>query len=292
MIVRIKIFSDFSTPQACKISFEGICQYIKPYYYGCKSIMDITDEDDYTHAIILNTCQPPLKIAKKNVIGLACEPYEFLGINDSFIDYAKKHIGKYYIGDKRHLPDPFVERIGYMWHGIPLREINEKEHIMSIVLSNKKLAPGHIYRHELVKKIIQLGLPIDIYGRGSEAYINLKTKNIKGHFKGSQPYEKYMFSIAIENYKNNDYISEKFITPLMFNCKPIYWGANNIFKYVSEEDTVLLTQNIDKDIEIIKKILASPNDYYKTFNKKNIKSFNLILNLPELFGMHSIKNPY
>lgn len=293
MIARIKIFSNFSTPEGCKLGFEAICQYITPYYYGNEREMFITDQEDYTHAIILNTFQPPLKIPKERVIGLACEPYEFLGIDQNFIDYAKKHIGRYYIGDKRDLQYPFVERIGYMWHANPFRELNEKPNIMSIVLSNKKSAPGHKYRHELVKKIIQLNLPIHIYGVGSQNYSIFKTANVKGSFKGAEPYEKYMFTIAIENYKNNDYISEKFITPLMFNCKPIYWGANNIFKYVSENDTILLTKNVDEDIESIKKIVASPNDYYnKTFNNKNIKSFNLLLNLPELFGLHYINNPY
>jgi len=251
-----------------------------------------TDDDDYTHAIILNNAKPDLKIPKNNVIGLAFEPYEFMRIDDDFINYAKKHIGKYFIGDKRDLPEPFIERIGYMWHGNPLRELTDKPNIMSIVVSTKNSAPGHKYRHELVRKIISLDLPIDIYGNGSNYYRRTGFKNAKGSFRSVEPYEKYMFTIAIENYKNNDYISEKFATPLMHNCKPIYWGANNIFKYVSENDTILLAGNIRQDIELLKQILADPYSFYsKTFTDKNIKTFNLIYNLPEFFNV-KVKTNY
>jgi hypothetical protein len=57
----------------------------------------ITTEDDFTHAIIINTAMPSLKIPKENVIGLAWEPTRFLCINNVFINYAIKHIGKYFI---------------------------------------------------------------------------------------------------------------------------------------------------------------------------------------------------
>jgi hypothetical protein len=292
MIAKIKFFSDFSKSDQTRKCFESICTYMPAYYYGSSKEIVGTDDDDYTHAIILNRAMPVLKIPKENVIGLAFEPYEFLGFDEKFIDYAKKHISKYYIGDKRNLSEPFVEGIGYMWHANPFKELTYKPNIMSIVLSKKKSAPGHKYRHELVSKIIELGLPIDIYGHGTVKYEKSKSKYIKGPFECVEPYESYMFTIAIENYKNNDYISEKFISPLMHNCKPIYWGANNIFKYVSEKDTILLKKDINQDIELLKKILQEPYSYYsKTFNNKNIKNFNLIFNLPSLLGLNYIKTP-
>ena len=37
-----------------------------------------TNDDDYTHAILINTPIIPKNIPKENVIGLACEPYLFL----------------------------------------------------------------------------------------------------------------------------------------------------------------------------------------------------------------------
>ena len=58
-----------------------------------------------------------------------------------------------------------------MWHSRPPKEITTKNKLMSIIVSEKQFAPGHIYRHKLVEEIIKLNLPIDIYGRGSNGYI-------------------------------------------------------------------------------------------------------------------------
>jgi len=196
---------------------------------------------------------PNLKIPKENVIGLAFEPVQFLGLSHTFIQYAQKHIGKYYIGDKNNLPDPFIEHFGYMWHSRPSKDITYKHSLMSIVLSNKQSAPGHKYRHELVKKIIELRLPIDIYGHGSKNY---SYDRIKGSFNDAEPYENYSFSICIENYECNHYFSEKIITPILYNCMPIYVGCKNIDSYL--DNVIKLSSNIDKD-EFCKK----HRQYYK-----------------------------
>ena len=51
----------------------------------------LTNDDNYTHAIIINTCMPKLNIPKENVIGISHEPYIWLFINKNkqvFIEYA------------------------------------------------------------------------------------------------------------------------------------------------------------------------------------------------------------
>ena len=187
-------------------------------YYGKDKKVYITDDDNYTHAIIINTIMPPLKIPKKNVIGLAFEPFQFLGLTDEFIEYAKNHIGKYLIGDKHNLPELFIEHFGYMWHSRPPKEITYKPQLISIAVSTKCFAPGHIYRHKLIEKIIQYKLPIDIYGHGSNLY---SYNRVKGSFNDDEPYHSYLFSICIENHICNHYFSEKIVTPLLYNCMPL-----------------------------------------------------------------------
>lgn len=167
---KIKIFCSFAPSEKCKEVYENINYASELDFYGKDKKVFITNDDDYTHAIIMNTVMPDLKIPKENVIGLAFEPIQFLGINESFIEYAQKHIGKYLIGDKLDLPEPFVEHFGYMWHSRPPKEITYKPKVMSIALSTKQSAPGHQYRHALVDSIIQAKLPIDIYGYGSSMY--------------------------------------------------------------------------------------------------------------------------
>jgi hypothetical protein len=249
-------------------------------FYGKDKKIYITNEDDYTHAIIINTIMPKLKIPKENVIGFAFEPIQFLNLNEPFIEYAKKYIGKYYIGDKLNLPDPFTEHFGYMWHSRPPKEITNKPTIMSIVLSEKRYAPGHIYRHTLVDKIIELKLPIDIYGRGSTEYCY---DRIKGKFNDQEPFENYLYTICIENYCSNHYFSEKIISPILYNCSPIYLGCKNIDMYF--DNIIKLTGDTNKDILLLIKILQNPSLYYKPmYNLKNMKTVNLIENIEKLYS--------
>ncbi len=279
-MIKIKIFCSFAPSNICKEVFERINYANECSFYGPNKKYFITNDDDFTHAIIINTPMPILNIPKENVLGLAFEPNCFLGLTPEFIEYAKKHIGKYFIGDNNGLPELFKEHFGYMWHSRPPKEITTKNKLMSIIVSEKDFAPGHKYRHELVKKIIELKLPIDIYGRGSNKYVY--NNRIMGQFNDAEPYENYSFSICIENISLNDYFSEKIITPLMYNCMPIYLGCKNIGNYV--ENINILQGNVELDINLIKKIIKNPNVYYKkTYTEKNIKAVNLIQNLPNLF---------
>lgn len=279
-MIKIKIFCSFATSDKCKEVFEKINYSHLIDYYGKDKKYYFTNDDDFSHAIIMNTSMPILNIPKENVIGLAFEPILFLGLNEEFIDYAKKYIGRYFIGYKLDLPEPFVEHFAYMWHSRPPKEITFKNKIMSIVVSKKKNAPGHLYRHQLIEKIIELNLPIDIYGYGSNQYSHCNS--IKGIFNDVEPYDTYYYSICIENTICNHYFSEKIITPLMYNCMPIYLGCKNINNYV--ENVLLLEGNVDKDILLIMSILHNPNRYYrKTYTEKNMKAVNLIQNLPTIF---------
>lgn len=279
-MIKIKIFCSFSPSDKCKEVFERINYANQCSFYGKDKKYCFTNDDDFTHAIIMNTSMPDLKIPKENVLGLAFEPIYFLGLTPQFVEYAKNHIGRYFIGDKFNLPEPFVEHFSYMWHSRPPREISFKNKIMSIIVSEKKFAPGHLYRHQLVQKIIELNLPIDIYGRGSNQY---KYNRVMGEFNDAEPYETYSFSICIENSICNHYFSEKVITPLMYNCMPIYLGCRNLDKYL--ENVIILGGDIQKDIQIIMKIIENPYMYYrKTYTDKNIKAVNLIQNLPNLFN--------
>jgi hypothetical protein len=276
-MIKIKCFSSFCSSEHCKSVYERICHSSLINHYHKNYVF--TSDNDYTHAIILNTAMPELSIPKENVLGLAFEPYPFLNITNVFIEYAKKYIGRYFIGDCNDLPSPFIEHFGYMWHSSIQSNITFKPNLMSIVISEKKFAPGHIYRHQIVKYIIENQLPIDIYGYGSKMY---NYDRIKGSFQGSEPYENYMFSICIENFQCNHYFSEKIIDPMLLNCNPIYLGCENIDSYL--ENIIHLSGNFQKDMELIINIIKTPYFYYKkTYTLKNKNTVNLIHQLPNLF---------
>lgn len=283
-MIRVKIFCPFASSENCKQTYERINCASGMQFYGEDKKIYITANDDYTHAIIINTAMPDLKIPKQNVIGLAFEPVQFLGMTPEFVQYATNHIGKYLIGDAVHnLPSLFVPHFSYMWHTMPLAEITIKKRVMSIVVSNKMTAPGHKYRHKLTREIIRRRLPIDIYGNGSSNY---SFHTVKGPFYDDiEPYRDYLFSICIENFKSGHYFSEKIITPLLHNCLPIYHGCLNIHAYFDKDDVLTLTGDTERDIPLLIAILKNPRMYYRpTCTDKNKKTVNLIENLENLFS--------
>jgi len=89
-MIKIKIFCPFSSSKNCKEIYEKINFTNEIDFYGKDKKIYLTSDEDYTHAIIINTIMPTLKISKENVIGLAFEPIYFLGLNQQFIEYAKK----------------------------------------------------------------------------------------------------------------------------------------------------------------------------------------------------------
>ena len=245
-----------------------------------------TNDDDYTHAILINTPIIPKNIPKENVIGLACEPYLFLkrfsNMNDTYIEYAKKHIGMYLIGDngndEKLSCKPFIETYPFIPYHMKYPILKPKTKLMSIMISQKLFAPGHKYRHMLVKEILKQNLPIDIYGRGC-VYYKTNDPRFKGQFEETEPYLDYKFHIAIENFSTRFYISEKINNALISNTIPIYYGATNIEKYVPGQ-CILLNGDINHDMKIITDICNNPDKYYKNIDidmvKKNTSIKNVI----------------
>lgn len=278
----IRFFSSFGDSKQIKEILERLCEtkYISDY----DSKIKVTHENDFTHVIILNTAMPtlPSNFPKENVIGLAFEPIIFLGLTESFIEYAKKNIGKYFIGDVTNLPKPFIEHFSYMWHCTPSQTIPIKSKQMSIMISEKGQTFGHKYRHRLVAEILKQGFPIDIYGRGCKYYSNLNDSRLKGEFDELEPYKDYEFHICIENMESNHYFSEKVMNPLLNGTTPIYLGCKNIKSYFG--NIITLSSQLNVDIDLIKTILLNPITYKKSINLENIKNtISLYRNLDTIF---------
>ncbi len=300
MTIRIRFFSSFCTSKNAADAYISSGDALNHPSYGEGKEFVFVNDDSYTHAILLNTAMPPnLTIPKENVIGLAQEPPPFLGINDRFINFCIKHVGKYFLGDKLNLPDPFVESNAYLFFGRPPKELlpSPKPNIMSIMVSQKQNAPGHKYRHELVQRILQTNLPIDIWGRGCAMYMN-KTKNnngehdprLKGNFSDFEPYQSYQFHIAIENFRTNHYFSEKIINPLLWSTFPIYIGCFSVSHYFGTQDqqtgpVIVLSGDPDKDIDLLGNICANPSLYKQPAIDipRVYETVNLLNNVTRLF---------
>ena len=279
--IRIRVFNNFNS----KIDFHNNLvtqdELQKDPEYNVK--YSFTHGNDYTHAILLNTPMPPLSIPPSNVIGISQEPYVFLGLSQRFINYAKKHVGKYYIGEKRNLPLPFVEKFGYKLHHmkLPASLCYNKPRIMSIMVSSKQITVGHRYRHLLIEGILRTKLPIDIYGNGCNNYKKYNDERVKGGFDDPKVmFESYQYHISIENVQTPEYISEKIIEPLLCNTIPVYFGCTNIEKYF-ENMVIVLTGNVSTDLATLQDICNSPEKYKKTIDMNMVKKNTSIKNVIE-----------
>lgn len=244
--MKIKIFSSFC-------SSEDAFEVFNRIFSDCSEI-EYTIDDDYTHAIILNTAMPELKCPKENVIGLAYEPIFFLFLNDDFINYVVKNVGIYYIGERYNLPSEFVEKYSYMWHTPVPTTISPKTKLMSIIISKKDISPNHRYRRELTVELLRRNFPIDVWGNGCSLIKG--SDRIKGEFNESEPYDGYLYTIAIENYIHPHYFSEKLTNALVHKTIPLYLGASSIDEYFPGY-IIKLTGELNKDINIIYNVIIN-----------------------------------
>jgi hypothetical protein len=280
--MKIKFFSSFCHTNHYKHISEKIYQTHLIKEYGENKEIYITVNDDYTHAIITNTAMPELKIPKERVIGLALEPPYFLNITQTFVEYARRHIGRYYIGQLYEgLSAPFIEDYSYMPHLEPIYDSPPiKTKFMSIICSQKTFAPGHRYRHDLVREILRTNLPIDIYGRGAFFYEKTNDSRICGRFEEYEPYIEYQYTIAIENFRTPQYMSEKLANPLLCGTNVLYLGATNAINKFGE-GIIFLTGDIQNDMDIIRKIYGQPP---KPIQIGEIKDkMNIIKDAKEIF---------
>jgi hypothetical protein len=278
----IKFFSSFGPSDGCIEAYTRVSELMLDPNFN--TTYTFTTGENYTHAIILNTAMPALTLPKENVIGLAFEPLIFLNLTPAFIAYANKHIGKYLIGEKKNLPPPFIEHFGYMWHITPLHlsTIPNKSKVMSLMISNKVMTSGHQYRHTLCKRILNSNLPIDIYGNGCKIYEKSRDTRLKGIFQDNEPYEDYLFHIAIENVETPHYFSEKIMNPLLCNTTPIYLGCQEINQYFPNM-VITLTGQIESDMTLLTDICQRQERYIKQSDVAAVKKTIHFANVVNLF---------
>lgn len=283
---RLRIFCDGYSSEHCKIIYERLSEIHLLKNYGRNNEIYITMDDDYTHAILINTTMPKLiDIPKENVVGFAHEPVRFLPFTPEFIEYAQKYIGKYFLGDKHALPPVFIEKYSYVYYMKPLNYTPVKTKTVSMIVSKNMSSPGTHYQHILCQQILAYNLPIDIYGHGSNMYEYDTNPNarLKGMFTDVEPYESYDFHICIDDFVSNRYFSDRIINSLLCGTTPIYLGCRNINHYFPKM-SIQLTGKVDIDISMLRIILENPSKYKKNINIEDVKKkVNLLQNLDDVF---------
>ena len=144
-------------------------------------------------------------------------------------------------------------------HKFYINEKHEKKKRMSIVISNYGPKPLYEERVELFKALLKTDMDIDFYGRNW----NISDSRYKG-----APYNKsdalldYEYSIAIENCRQPNYLTEKFFDLVVCNTVPLYYGAPNVRDIYPEKSFIELDYNgpIEKTVEQVRDIYY--NDSY------------------------------
>jgi hypothetical protein len=138
---------------------------------------------------------------------------------------------------------------------------------MSIMVSKKIYAPGHRYRHELVKRILASDLPIDIYGYGCGLYTaeyphDPRLRGAFQHAEGVEMQRKYVFHICIENYQLPEYMTEKLTDTLIWGAIPVYLGCARVEEYLPGA-CIHLTGEVDRDMSLLADIVRNRLVFYQ-----------------------------
>ena len=164
---------------------------------------------------------------------------------------------------------------GTSWIKDEDQQIYDKTKRASIITSYKAQTEGHQLRHAIIKACPQL----DAYGYTHLPFVSrlLCTKD-------------YMFNVAIENAKQDNWFTEKLIDCFLTGTVPVYWGCSNINEYFNVDGIVPFSS-----LEELSKIKLSEQQYNDmlpairdNFNraKKYVSSDDLIADiLSERFNL-------
>jgi hypothetical protein len=273
--IKLRFFSDFADSTGLKNAFRS-------WNYGITDYrnLSIVDDESYTHVAIFNFGRPEIKhIPKKNVIGFLHEPFDLMPI-ETYMDYIRDNIGTYIVHDKARYPnwECFKEGMCYLAPQIPIETAArynsiQKPFTMSIIAS-AKTAPlqGWGLRHEIIKRILKTNMNIHIYGRGCGYYSDLR---VKGEIDSKEmAFLPYKYSIAIENSSYKYWITEKFYDPILCDCVPLYWGADNVGDLFGNQSHIMLPKTLDAMMGVITDIYNNPNN----LNKDTTVAKNMLLN--------------
>lgn len=114
---------------------------------------------------------------------------------------------------------------------------NEKNKLVSMMVSNKKYSYGHQFRHQCMRSLLGA---VDLYGSGITGRHTYKLDSCKN----------YKFQVVIENSKFEYYFTEKIIDCFLTGVIPIYWGSNKVNEHF-DKNGIISFNTIEELLEII-----------------------------------------
>lgn len=277
--MTIKFFSTNDTP-------SSLLKRFKANYPVADNRLNFTIAEDYDYAVVFDRTDDIINPAAK-IITVIQEPSwskshlptDFLEGSDYVFVHDKDLFEKTYEiklgGEIQETPSysfyhDDVDRTFYHYAAS-----TKKEKKLSMIISSfNKLRDFDSSEIRLLNQILASDLDIDIYGR----YLNIDDTRFKGpldyNFMGLLPYE---YSIAVQDTKEKNYVSDQFIDCILCNTIPIYNGAPNIdqiydLRFIKVLD--LVSPSVIVDIKEIIAVKAPHSVVNKSiyFNRYNLYS--------------------
>lgn len=214
---------------------DELCQTNLPFFFPRKRRVALLLESPiYNKAIPLLLLQKRFELILTHREDLVSTGHPFLRLDFStnLIGWSPSMSNK--MGDKEKL----VSFIGSISHNSPLR--------------------GYSLRKEIVSKLIERD-NIDCFGKG-----------IKPVASKLSALERYCFSIAMENTKENYYFSEKIIDCILTKTVPIYWGCPAIGE-IFDKRGMLCFSDLESLDEILQRISFEEYEKMKPYIESNKK---------------------
>lgn len=219
----------------------------EPYFWTCY-------EDE---GIFLNPVKEPHSFALLIEPRVICpKAYDYVSKHWNQFEYVFTHDDILLDTLPNAKPMPF----GGVWGDFS--DIHKTKNI-SILASQKRMCDLHIKRLELAKQLDKTGL-VDCYGTWKGEY----TSTYDAHAP-------YRFAIAIENYIDRYWFTEKICNCFANKCIPIYYGATHINEFF-DMNGVIQVQSLDEIPEIIKS-LDCETEYEKRLDAIN-NNFEIVKN--------------
>jgi hypothetical protein len=163
---------------------------------------------------------------------------------------------------------------------------NKKQFMASVIVGSKNVnnASGHlfrqaIYHHQNIFLSNDLKLAVYISSR-QKPMLELKNDNKVLSDDKTELFDKYQYSIIIENERQPNYFSEKLVDCLITQTIPIYYGCNNIFAYFDTSYWIVLN-NTDVN-ELNNKLKQLKPEHYEKNYEKIKKNYDKCMNYVSL----------
>lgn len=282
--MKIKFFSDYEVS-------ENLLTRFKANYKIDDKLLTFTTADDYDFAVVFNRANDPLKPEAK-VITVIQEPSwsdahqnKFYLINS---DYILVHDPELFeqtnnvkLGGKVIESPAFMFYHDHVDHSFYDRtEQIKKEKKISMIVSGLYFSRANYHKRiDVLVKILESDLDIDIYGRGLTIHDSRYKGDLKYKHTGLLPYE---YSIAIENCNEYNYITEKFVDCVLCNTTPIYNGAPNLSEVYDQRYYRTIDLNSPHIVQDIRDIIAHTAPGSGTNKEIYFEKYNLYTKLKEI----------